>query len=201
MPQLIWSSETIGCGATIRLDSDDVCVVTVGGGVTVRTYKHGSLFGSLFGSVLYKEKSVYKAATTALLLASAYPRETPLPSLKNPVLGAFARAIWHCSSAAEVCIVLGETSARALRMPIDEIEHTASLIAAFEEARSHKPHAEASTYQVMFSDGKIQDERLMAYEVSTWPVESNRLFEAEQRPYRIIRIADGRGITVWTLDV
>ncbi len=113
MPELIYSSEKFGCGATIKLDSGEVCMISVAqSGVLVRSYRDGSFFGSWFGPILYNEKAVYKAARTAMTLALHYPDKTPLPTFQNPVLSAFANAVWHSSSAAEVSIVLNEASER-----------------------------------------------------------------------------------------
>jgi hypothetical protein len=111
MPRLVYSSEKLGCGATIELDSGEICMISVARlGVLVRFYKTGrwnGLLGSFFGSVLYNEKNVYRAAKTAAALDTKYAQ---VPSLKfrNPVLAAFASAVWSCSSAAEVAIVLNE---------------------------------------------------------------------------------------------
>jgi hypothetical protein len=69
MPKLIYSNEKFGWGATIALDSGDVCIVSVAqAGVLVRSYKQnfiGRLLGSFIGTKLYEEKNVYKAAFTA----------------------------------------------------------------------------------------------------------------------------------------
>jgi hypothetical protein len=57
MPRLVYSSEKLGCGATIELDSGEICMISVARlGVLVRFYKTGrwnGLLGSFFGSVLY----------------------------------------------------------------------------------------------------------------------------------------------------
>jgi hypothetical protein len=114
MPELIYSSEKLGCGATIKLDSGEVCVISVAqSGVLIRSYRHGSLFGSWFGPILYNEKAVYKAAKTAMLLSARYSQKTPLPAFKNPVLSAFANAVWHCSSAGEAAVVINQAAEAA----------------------------------------------------------------------------------------
>jgi hypothetical protein len=41
-----------------------------------------------------------------------YPEQASPLSFKNPVLAAFSNAIWHCSSAVEVCTVLNEAVAK-----------------------------------------------------------------------------------------
>jgi hypothetical protein len=110
MPRLVYSSEKLGCGATIELDSGDVCMISVAqAGVLVRSYKKDfwGLLGSFWGAKLYNEKSVYRTAKTAAALDAKYPQVASL-KFQNPVLTAFANAVWNCSSAAEVAIVLNE---------------------------------------------------------------------------------------------
>ena len=75
MPKLLHSSEKVGCGAEVRLDSGELCLVSVAqSGVIVRSYRADSLsrmvFGSLFGSILFKESNVYEAAKVAMILAA-----------------------------------------------------------------------------------------------------------------------------------
>ena len=65
------------------------------------------LMSSFFGPKLYNERNVYKNAKTAQSLSIIYP-ELPALTFKNPVLTAFANAIWHCRSAAEVSVTLNE---------------------------------------------------------------------------------------------
>ena len=114
MPKLLRSSETAGCGATIQLDSGEVVYVSIAQtGVLVR---HWDMSGGLvktflsnfFGPKLYNESSVYKNAETARALSMMFPEQTSQLRFKNPVLAAFSNAIWHCASAAEVCVVLNE---------------------------------------------------------------------------------------------
>lgn len=118
MPKLLRASETSGCGATIELDNKEILFVSVAqAGVLVRRIdvKRGvikALLSNFFGPNLYDEKSVYKNALTARELSGAFP-ELPNLSFKNPVLTAFANAIWHCASAAEVTVVLNEAQASA----------------------------------------------------------------------------------------
>jgi hypothetical protein len=113
MPKLLRSSETSGCGATIELDSKEVVFVSIAvTGVLVRLIdiKGGRmkvLMSSFFGPKLYNERNVYKNAKTAQSLSIIYP-ELPALTFKNPVLTAFANAIWHCRSAAEVSVTLNE---------------------------------------------------------------------------------------------
>jgi hypothetical protein len=118
LPNLLRSSETAGCGATIELDNGEIVYVSIAqSGVLVR--KRGmngglikSLLSNFFGPKLYDESSVYKNAQTARALSLIYPEQASPLSFKNPVLAAFSNAIWHCSSAAEVCTVLNEAVAK-----------------------------------------------------------------------------------------
>jgi len=115
LPQLLYSSETIGCGATLQLDSGETCLVSVAQtGVLVKCYRgwFGRFCVSFFGSELYRERNVYNAAKTAIALDKLF-RENNLPvTLKNPVLSAFTNAVWHCRTAAEVAMVLNEAANR-----------------------------------------------------------------------------------------
>lgn len=117
MPKLLRSSETAGCGATIELDNSEVVYVSIAQtGVLVRRWDMNgglikSLLSNFFGPKLYNESSVYKNAQTAQALSLIYPEQAPQLSFKNPVLAAFSNAIWHCSSAAEVCTTLNEAVA------------------------------------------------------------------------------------------
>jgi hypothetical protein len=111
MPRLTYSSEKLGCGATIELDNNDICMISIArSGVLVRSCKKdywSRVFGSFFGPILYNEKNIYRAAKTAAFLDSNYPKVAGL-RFQNPVLTAFASAVWNCSSAAEVTIALNE---------------------------------------------------------------------------------------------
>ena len=114
MPKLLYSIETLGCGATIELDSGEVCMISVAqAGVLVRSYRKGQFLGSFFGAKLYNEKSVYAAAKTAMALSGRFPERDGLPDFKNPVLDSFAMAVWHCSSAAQATVLLNEATISA----------------------------------------------------------------------------------------
>jgi hypothetical protein len=116
MPRLLYSSETKGCGATIQLDSQEICIISVAQtGVLVRSYRDGflsHLWGSFLGPLLYKEQNVYKATKTAMALAVLFPDEVIQLQFKNPVLSAFAKAVWQCSEAGRVAILLNEVTGR-----------------------------------------------------------------------------------------
>jgi hypothetical protein len=118
MPKLLRSSETAGCGATIQLDSNEVVYVSIAQvGVLVRLWdmKGGiikSLLNNFFGPKLYNESNVFKNAQTARALSIMFPEQASPLQFNNIVLAAFANAIWHCTSAAEVCIVLNEAASK-----------------------------------------------------------------------------------------
>jgi hypothetical protein len=119
MPKLLRSSESMGCGATIQLDNGEVVYVSIAQvGVLVRHWNRSggffkSLMSSFFGAKLYNESNAYKNAQTAQALSMLFPDQAPeLSQFKNPVLAVFSNAIWHCGSAAEVCIVLNGAAGR-----------------------------------------------------------------------------------------
>ena len=114
MPKLVYSNERFGSGATIELKSGEKCMIsTAQAGVLIRSYQKGffgSLFGVIFRSDALQRKKVCRAAKTAASLAAAYPDQTRAFKFRNPVLQAFANAVWHCSSASEVAYVCNESS-------------------------------------------------------------------------------------------
>jgi len=114
MTKLIYSSETIGCGATFILESNEYCSISVArSGVLVRSHQahfFARVFGGFFGPILYNERNVYMAENVAMWLNSLFPERNPSLIFRNPLLTAFAHAVWHCSSAAEVSIVLNEAN-------------------------------------------------------------------------------------------
>jgi hypothetical protein len=79
---------------------------------------------NFFGPKLYNESSVYKNAQTARALSMIYPKQAPFLQFKNPVLAAFANAIWHCSSASEVCTVLNDAVTK-----VPQVDHAAEATA------------------------------------------------------------------------
>ena len=119
MPNLLRSSETAGCGATIELDSKEVVYVSIAqSGVIVRLWDmHGGFFKNFMtnftGPLLYNEKNVYKNAQTGMQLKLRFPQQAPELNFKNPVLSAFSNAIWNCASAARVAAVLNEAATNA----------------------------------------------------------------------------------------
>ena len=101
------------CGATIRLDSGDEITVSIAkAGVLVRSTT--GFLGSFFGAKLYEEKNIDKNVRTVLSLRLSYPNQVPELGFRNPNLRAFANAIWHCRTAAEVRVVLNQAASKVL---------------------------------------------------------------------------------------
>jgi hypothetical protein len=198
VPKLLYFSERLGCGATMRLDSSEIVIVSLASsGLLVRLNR--GILGLFFGPVVYREKALQKVARIGIMLALEYPAKSSLlPQFKSPVLASYANAVWHCSTAAEVVVAISTAAQRAER---EDIIEAAGTLVAFEDAKNWKPSGpEPLTCRAVFSDGKTQETRLMPYEVATWPVESNSLFEREARPYRIIRILNEVGSTLWAAE-
>src|SRR5579872_874 len=103
------SNRRPGRGATIRLDSGEPCTLSLAR-IGVRVKK--SRFGWL-GPILYHEKNLYKAASTARALSALFPHSLLPSGFTDPVLSAFANAILHCSNCAQVAIILNEAATRA----------------------------------------------------------------------------------------
>jgi hypothetical protein len=113
MPTLLYfadpSNRYPGCGATIRLDNGEPCLLSIAqSGVLVKNSRFG-----WFGAILYNEKNVYKAAETAMALDFLFPDNLLPAGFTDLVLKSFANAIWHCSTCAEVAVTLNEAVARA----------------------------------------------------------------------------------------
>jgi hypothetical protein len=120
MPRLMRSSETVGCGATIELDSGEVISVSIAQSVLVSLawHRQDSLMKRLFsrglyGQKLYYEVHPYKNAGTGLMLRTMYPEQSAELQFKNPVLAAFSNAVWQCATAAQVCAVLNEAASKS----------------------------------------------------------------------------------------
>jgi hypothetical protein len=203
MPKLLRSSEALGCGATIELDNGEVVYVSIAQtGVLVRKWEMNggllkSLFSNFFGPKLYNETSVHKNAQTARALSLMYPEQEPPLFFKNPVLGAFANAIWHCASATEICVTLNEA---AIKLPqLEQDTGAAALQRAFSAAKDwppkQPPEMTPATYQVVYSDGVTQETRLIPAEIERWVTESIKA--DANKPYRIVRVLDPKGKIAW----
>jgi hypothetical protein len=95
------------------LDSKEIFLISVARtGVLVKGYRgrFGRLWISFFGSILCREKNIYEVAKTAAALDSLFPKRALPVAFQNPVLTAFANAVWHCSSAAEIASTLNEAA-------------------------------------------------------------------------------------------
>jgi hypothetical protein len=108
MPKVLFFAEPSngrpGLGATIRLDSGEPCLISIAQtGVRVKKTRFGFL-----GPVLYNEENVYRAAATARALSERFPNNLLPAEFSNPVLRAFANAVLHCSTCAEVAVTLNE---------------------------------------------------------------------------------------------
>jgi hypothetical protein len=203
MPKLLRSSETSGCGATIRLDSGEVVYVSIArAGVLVRHWDmSGGFFktfiGNFTGAKLYNEINVYKGSQTAIALRLTFPDQAPELNFKSPLLSAFSNAIWHCGSAAEVSITLNEAAAKLPQLEQDA--DAATMLSAFEAAKNYPPkrppEMTPATYRVIYSDGVTQETRLIPAEIEKWVTASNKA-EAD-KPYRIVRVLDPEGRVVW----
>jgi hypothetical protein len=203
MPQLLYSSEKFGLGATIELDSKEVVVCSIAQ-ISVLVHLQnpgilGALLSSMWGARLYREKDVYKNAQTAMALSVLYPKiAQPLRHLKNPPLRTYANSIWHCASAAEVCTVFNQAASK-----VPDLENAARevhLQQIVEDAKNwppkRPPEQTAATYQVVYSDGVTQERELWPIEVAQWAVDSNKL--EKDKTYRIVRIIDAQGRVVWS---
>jgi hypothetical protein len=204
MPKLLRSSETAGCGATIELDSHEIVYVSIAQtGVLVRKLETGkglvkALWSNFFGPRLYNESGVYKNAQTAHALSVLYPDQTPDLRFTNPVLASFSNAIWHCGTAAQVCIVLNEAASKV--QPLEDAADVSAIQRAFEGAKEWSPARPSgmmvATYRVVYSDDVTQETRLTSDEIDSWAERSNRA-DAD-KPYRIVRILDSHGKVAWT---
>lgn len=93
-----------GLGATIQLDNGEPCLISIAQtGMLVKKSRFGFM-----GPVLYNEKNIYQAAATAKALSERFPDSLLPPGFTDPVLSAFANAVLHCASCAEVAVTLNE---------------------------------------------------------------------------------------------
>ena len=93
-----------GCYANVRMDNGDPCFISVAQtGILVKKSKSG-----MFGPILYDNKNAYDAAMAAIALQFLYPKKRTPSEITNPILNAVLNAVLHCSSIAEVTLVLNE---------------------------------------------------------------------------------------------
>jgi len=203
MPELVWFSERAGCGATIKLDNKEVVSVSIAmTGVLVRKLDSGgfvkSMMSNFFGPKLYNESSVYKNAETAKALKMLFPKAEPnLPPFKNPVLSAFATAIWNCESAAAVCTMLNEAVAKAAELDEDAALEAEVQIALEQVQRRTPVNIRVKTYNVIFADGHRRETRFLPDEISGWVAAQNADFVKDNKPHRVVRVVDENDRIVW----
>src|SRR5262249_24827649 len=74
-----------GCGATVRLESGEPCLLSIAqSGILVRKTRYG-----FFGAELYNEKSVYQNTRRTGALAYLFPTKRFPDSVSNPILRTF----------------------------------------------------------------------------------------------------------------
>lgn len=109
------------CWARLTLAQSEPCWIGVAQtGAIVKRSKLG-----LFGSTLYRETDVFKAAMTAKALRYLLPTNLLPAGFENPVLASFTNSALAAVNAAEVARVLGSAIAVAEHragMPISQIE-------------------------------------------------------------------------------
>lgn len=95
-----------GHWANVMMDNGDSCRIIIShAGVSVRKSKFG-----LFGSKLYEEKNIYKAAKMAETLGLLHSDDLTPAEMPHAVLKAFTNAVLHCRSLAEFGALLNEVS-------------------------------------------------------------------------------------------
>jgi uncharacterized protein (UPF0248 family) len=203
MPRLLRSSETaLAIGSTVELDSGEVISTSIARSVLVSLpwRKQDGFLKRLFtlqGQKLYYEDNAYKNAGTALTLRAAYPAQASELNFKNPVLAAFSNAVWHCATAAKICIVLNEAASKSSADP-ENAAAMASMCAAYQDAKnwSPEPRLPTQTYSVVYSDGVTQPSELTEAELDRWARGSNEM-NADKPSHQIVRIVDQQGRVVW----
>jgi uncharacterized protein (UPF0248 family) len=203
MPRLLRSSETmLAIGSTIELDSGEVISTSIARSVlvTLAWRKQDGFLKRLlsgYGQKLYYEDHLYKNAGTALTLRVMYPEQATELNFKNPVLAAFSNAVWHCATAAKVCIVINEAASKSSDDP-ENAAVMASMWAAYQAAQNWSPsNSPVRTYNVAYSDGTTQEIRFIPSEIDRWVRESNKAKADENNPHRIVRVVDQQGRVVW----
>lgn len=126
-------SSRTGYGATIRRDGGEPCLLSIAPAqswVRVKKSRYG-----IFGPLLYSERRADRTALTARALRLQFPDNLLPAGFKTPILCAFANAILHCASCAEVSVILNEAISRAEQQAVQDkkvISDFAALMAADE---------------------------------------------------------------------
>ena len=156
LPKLLYSSETVRCGATLELDSKETCLISVArAGVRVKAYqgRFGRCWIGFFGSILYEEKNAYKIAQMVATLNSLFSERLLPVMFRNPALAAFTNAVWHCSSAAEIIWKLNEAATPAVVPPP---KSSAELLGAFCELMEQHPTSQFDISRLPASKQKMK---------------------------------------------
>ena len=201
MPELFHIDEKHGCGATIKLDTGEHCLVSVAQwGIIVRSYRSDSFlkgdYGSFFGPILFEERGLYEVIKIAMILDIEYADASSPLELKNPILYAFAKAISMCVSDEHVSVVLNEAKSNAQKMENIDL---ATLHWANRRYKTRKApqKLQTSSYGVIFSDDPIEDRDLTQSEIQSWADMSNNMFEENGIPCRILQIVGKNGTILW----
>ena len=157
LPKLLYSSETVGCGAALQLDSKEICLISVArqAGVRVRGSqgRFGRLWTRLFGAILYEERNAYKIAQAVAALNSLFSEQVLPVTFRNPALAAFTNAVWHCSSTAEVIWKLDEAATPAVAPPATS---SAELLGGLGELMERHPTSVLDTSRLPASKQKMK---------------------------------------------
>ena len=157
LPKLLYSSETVGCGAALELDSKEICLISVArqAGVRVRGSQgqFGRLWTRFFGAILYEERNAYKIAQAVAALNSLFSEQVLPFTFRNPALAAFTNAVWHCSSTAEVIWKLDEAATLALAPPATS---SAELLGGLGELMERHPTSVLDTSRLPASKQKMK---------------------------------------------
>ena len=98
-----FTDDGISCCASVRMDNDDPCWISVASsGVLVKKSKMG-----LFGEKLYTSQQPGKLV---VILMKNYQNSLTPPEMTNPVLQQITNAVLHCSTIDEVKRILNQVS-------------------------------------------------------------------------------------------
>src|ERR1051326_3521407 len=157
LPKILYSSETVGCGAALELDSKEICLISVTrrAGVRVRGSdgRSGRLWVRFFGTILYEERNAYKVAQAVAALNSLFFDQVLPVRFRNPALAAFTNAVWHCSSTAEVIWKLDEATTAVAPPPA---ESYAELLGRLCELMEQHPTSIFETSRLPASKQKMK---------------------------------------------
>lgn len=111
MPKLLYHRNANGViGVSIRLDGGEKCWILYS--------RHGCIVrrqGFLFHPRLFGETNLLAAADVAQALDFLFPNKAVPEQFENYALAAFANAVWHCATLAEVKSTLNGAITEAKR--------------------------------------------------------------------------------------